>query len=360
MAARNRRRRRLSPRRRARRWLRRQDRLTRGLLIAVGLLSFLVVALFTVLIGGDRNGQRASRTPEKVAATPPARRAPAASAPAARPAPLRLETRETKPPVPPKAPGRLPGSAGAPLPAVARVAIVIDDLGQSQAHFEQLSALGLPLSIAVIPGLPASERTVLEARRLGIEMLLHQPMEPREETGKSPGEGVLLTSMTPEALRAQVRSGLAAVPGAVGVNNHMGSRFTEDAAGVDALMAELKEQGLFWLDSRTTAATRGPEAARNAGVPSISRDVFLDAEVSADFIRGQLRKLVEIARARGSAVGIGHPHPETIAALREMRDELLGSGVELAPVSRLVRGAPAVAQATVRAAAAARPGAATP
>ena len=171
-------------------------------------------------------------------------------------------------------------------------------------------------------------------------MLLHQPMEPREAGGKNPGEGVLLTSMTAEALRAQVRANLDDVPGAVGVNNHMGSRFTEDAAGLGALMAEIKEHGLFWLDSRTTPGTRGVEVARAVGVPALERDVFIDAEVNADFIRGQVRKLIESARVHGTAVGIGHPHLETIAVLRELRTELLASGVTLVPVSTLVRSNP--------------------
>ncbi len=330
--------------------------MTRGLLIAVALLSFLVVALFGALLRHEEPRQRAARTPEKSAARPASsperRRASPSPAPAttattalARTAVRTPDSRRPRPPGPEKTvvartPSEIPGPA-LPLPPLARVSIVIDDLGQSIAHLEQLSALQLPLSIAVIPGLPASARTVREASRRGIELLLHQPMEPHENTGKNPGESVLLTSMPPEAVRGQVRAGLAAVPGAVGVNNHMGSRFTEDAAGVGALMAELKEHRLFWLDSRTSPASRGVEAARAAGVPAVARDVFIDAEVDADFIRGQLRKLVETARARGSAVGIGHPHPETIAALRELRDELLASGVQLVPVSRLVRSAPA-------------------
>ena len=233
-----------------------------------------------------------------------------------------------------------------------RAAIVIDDLGQNFSHFEQLADLHLPLSIAVIPGLPASTRTVGEASRRGIEMLLHQPMEPREEGQKNPGEGVLLTSMTAEAVRARVRANLDAVPGAVGVNNHMGSRFTEDTAGLGALMAEIKAHELFWLDSRTTARTHGGEAALTAGVPALERDIFIDADVNADFIRRQVRKLIALARERGSAVGIGHPHPETIAVLREMRAELLASGVALVPISALVRRNPATGAETTLAAAA--------
>ena len=143
--------------------------------------------------------------------------------------------------------------------------------------------------------------------------------------------------MTPEAVRARVRASLVAVPGVVGVNNHMGSRFTEDTAGLGALMDEIKDHGLFWLDSRTTSGTRGAEMARAVGVPALERDIFIDAEVNVDFIRRQVRKLIEVARVRGTAVGIGHPHPETIAVLRELRGELLDSGVTLVPVSALAR-----------------------
>lgn len=339
MRARPRRRRRAAPG--LRRWLRRQDRLTRILAVAVIALSILVVAL----LGSRRSDPSPSAgiardTPgSESAAKAPERRAAPARGRAAR------ATREARAPqaLPHKAAASSPRGAPeiAASPGGPRLAIVIDDLGQSFSHFEQLVSLDIPLSIAVIPGLPASARTASEASRRGVELLLHQPMEPREEAGKNPGEGVLLTSMTEEAIRARVRASLAAVPGAVGVNNHMGSRFTEDPAGLAALMAEIKEHGLFWLDSRTTAATRGLEAAHAAGVPALARDVFIDAEVGGDAIRRQLRKLLVTARTRGAAVGIGHPHPETIAVLRELRAELLASGVTLVNVSALVHSAPA-------------------
>jgi len=187
-------------------------------------------------------------------------------------------------------------------------------------------------------------------------MLLHQPMEPREDGWKNPGAGVLLTSMASKDLQARVRANLAAVPGAVGVNNHMGSRFTEDTTGLGVLMAELKERNLFWLDSRTTPGTRGIEVARAFGVPALARDIFIDAEVNVDFIRGQVRKLIETARVHGTAVGIGHPHLETIAVLRELRTELLASGVTLVPVSTLVRSNPVTGPGTALAAALAETG----
>jgi hypothetical protein len=326
---------------RFRRWLRRQDRFTRGLAVAVVALSALVFALILPHLNEEPRETRIVRgTPTRESVSEaPARRAPPGRASATRP----QRKARTQQPAPPQEPTAVPHPApgGAERFSGPRAAIVIDDLGQNFSHFEQLASLDIPFSIAVIPGLPASSHTAREASRRGIEMLLHQPMEPREGGGKNPGERVLLVSMSVKDLRAQVRANLAAVPGAVGVNNHMGSRFTEDAAGLGALMAEIKEHGLFWLDSRTTPGTRGVEAAHTAGVPALERDIFLDAETNADFIRHQVRKLIETARVHGTAVGIGHPHPETIAVLRELRSELLASGVALVPVSALVRGASA-------------------
>lgn len=308
----------------------------------------LVVALAAPRLKEQDRGKGSARVTAagKMRPASPVRRAGTAPPPAQ---PL-AKSRAPQPPPRPKATRTAPPAAADRF-VEPRAAIVIDDLGQNFPLLEQLAGLNIPISIAVIPGLPASDRTVREASRRGIELLLHQPMEPREEGGKDPGKGVLLTSMNPEDLRAVVRENIAAVPGAVGVNNHMGSRFTEDSAGLGALMTELKAHGLFWLDSRTTAGTRGVEVARAAGVPAIERDVFLDAEVNADFIRRQVRRLIATARTRGTAVGIGHPHAETIAVLRELREELLASGVALVPVSALVQSTPENVPGTALAAA---------
>jgi polysaccharide deacetylase 2 family uncharacterized protein YibQ len=352
VGARPRRRRRAATRLRFRRWLRRKHLTTHGLAVAVVALAVVVVALIAQRPNVERRDTRIARGTPAGNNSPEARarREPAARIPAAQPHP---KARTPQPPSLPKASPAARRTAQPPAERtiVPRVAIVIDDLGQSFSHLEQLAGLNIPLSIAVIPGLPASARTVSEASRRGIEMLLHQPMEPREEGGKNPGEGVLLTSMTAEELRARVRANLATMPGVVGVNNHMGSRFTENAAGLGALMAEIKEHGLFWLDSRTTSETRGIEVAHAVGVPALERDIFLDTEVNADFIRRQVRKLIETARVQGAAVGIGHPHLETIAVLRELREELLASGVTLVPVSALVREAPEFEPGTALAAA---------
>lgn len=303
----------------------------------MAVLGVIVAALVVPLRDRERPEAGAPVPTAETAARKPAERTRATAK--ARPAVVaaRPATRPDRPPkeAPPVArPAAPPGAAHTDKSP--RLAIVIDDLGQRISHLEALAALELPLTVAVIPGLPATAPTVREAGRLGLEMILHQPMEPREEGGKDAGAGVLLVSMSAAEVRARLGESLAAVPRAVGVNNHMGSRFTEETAGLVPVMEELKARGLFWLDSRTTAATRGAETARAAGVPVLERDVFLDAEVKPEFIRAQLRRAVAIAHEHGQAIGIGHPHPETIAALRELRGELLDSGVTLVRLSALV------------------------
>lgn len=346
MGARPRQRRRPASRRRIGRWLRRKKRSTHLLALAVVALSALLAAVFLHRSGPEHPAGRApaGNTPPTSAWTATARRKPGTEPPGSltRRGPQRpLVTAKVAPTPPaPKAGGRRTSPASADFSRIPRAALVIDDLGQNLTQLERLAELNIPLSIAVIPGLPATAKTVSEAARHGFEILLHQPMEPHEDGGKDAGNGVLLTSMPPGELRALLRANLAAVPEAIGVNNHMGSRFTEDGPALAVVMEELRESNLFWLDSRTTAATRGAEAARAAGVPAIERNIFIDAEVNVDFIRGQLRKLLEIARLRGTAVGIGHPHPETFAVLRELRGEILASGVSLVPISTLVRQSP--------------------
>lgn len=296
-------------------WVYAQDRFTTRLLGGVVVLGSLVAALTAATV---LNPREPLPRPEYVEAP-----VPDASS----------EPRAPLPAIPPAAP---PAAADHP-----RAAIVIDDLGQSLGHLRAVAGLGLPVSVAVLPGLGATARTVIEARRLGLEVLLHQPMEPLAEPGPKPGPGAMLTTMDAADLRRRLRENLAVVPGAVGVNNHMGSKFMEDPRGVAVLMEELAGRGLFWLDSRTSSGSLGERTARDRGIPAIARDVFLDSERSPEHIRGQVLQLLELARLRGRAVGIGHPYPETLAVLDGMRDDLAAAGVELVPLSRLVPGLPA-------------------
>lgn len=343
MAAR--RRRKLPVRRKLRRWIRRQDRFTRVLLVAVVTLGLFVFGSFffappqtppgpvqpgpaTLSRGTREPAAPATKRPRKTAARPLV-----AAAPVSHP-------RKTVPSAPPtvaRPPAPLEAPVVQPADAMPRVALVIDDLGQNIQHLRQLGELGIPLSIAILPQLEHTARTVREARRLHFEILLHLPMEPRDAAEKDPGPGALLTGMSPATLRALLREALAAVPGAVGVNNHMGSRFTTDPQALAVVMAALKEAGLYWLDSRTAAQSLAYTIALDGGLAAADRDIFLDSETDPAFIRRQVERLIELARRRGSAIGIGHPHPATLAVLAAMREELHGSGVTWVPVSALLQ-----------------------
>jgi len=195
------------------------------------------------------------------------------------------------------------------------VAVIIDDIGYDLDVVGQLARIEAPLAFAVLPFTPHAAEAARRLHAAGKEILLHLPMEPRSYPAENPGPGALMTDMDDETIRSRVAEALAAVPHAIGVNNHMGSRFMEDEARLRVVMEELAKRGLFFVDSRTTAASRGKEAAASAGVPFAARAVFIDHK------RGYEAALANLVppndgRRRGRPVlMIGHPHPETIRAL---------------------------------------------
>jgi polysaccharide deacetylase 2 family uncharacterized protein YibQ len=218
-----------------------------------------------------------------------------------------------------------------------RLAIVMDDLGLDVASGQALVAIDLPVTFAIMPGNPHAREVADLAHGHGREVLVHMPMEPQGYPAVNPGNDALLVRMERIEIEERVRRFLERVPHAVGGNNHMGSRFTESAEGMGAVMAVLKEADLFFLDSLTTAGSVGAEEARQAGVPAGVRDLFLDNEQDVHRIAAEIRHLVRVARRQGQAIGICHPYPETLEALRRETAALKESGVEVVPVSRLIR-----------------------
>ena len=164
--------------------------------------------------------------------------------------------------------------------------------------------------------------------------MLHVPMEP---VGADwPGPDALLGSLSPSELMTRFRAQLRSFDGFVGVNNHMGSRLTADRVKMDELLTELKSRGLLFVDSRTTSKTVAATEAQRLGVPHAERDVFLDNEANLDAIRRQLAATERIARRRGAAIAIGHPHDLTIEALRGWLPTLEERGFALVPISTIV------------------------
>jgi polysaccharide deacetylase 2 family uncharacterized protein YibQ len=218
-----------------------------------------------------------------------------------------------------------------------RLAIIMDDLGRGTHAARQLLAIPQPVTLAILPGEPHAAQVAELAHTAGREVMLHTPMEPEGFPTVNPGPDALLVGQTAVELRARLAAQLARVPHAAGANNHMGSRFTADERAMAAVMDELRARGLFFVDSLTSGASVGRAAAQRAGVPSGSRDVFLDNVAETGAITRQLRQLVAKARRNGSAIGICHPYPETLAVLRRELPKLVEQGIEFVPVSALVK-----------------------
>ena len=219
-------------------------------------------------------------------------------------------------------------------PGGARVALIIDDLGRSVGEVDELAELGAPLTYAVLPFSAKTAAVVEELRRRRAEILLHLPMEAAH--GANPGPGALTRAMSDDELAAATRADLAEVPGAAGVNNHMGSLLTADERAMRAVLGVLAGRGLFFIDSRTTADTVAYRVAAALDVPTAERQVFLDPDPRPEAIRFQFARLLNLARERGSAIAIGHPHPATLAVLREEIPVARSLGYELVPVSYLL------------------------
>lgn len=228
-------------------------------------------------------------------------------------------------------------AVGLPKPSRPRVAVIIDDVGMDMAALERVGSLGVPVAVAVLPGLRHTADAASYAKEAGIELLLHLPMQPKGDSMKGLGPGALLAGMTDEELRAAVSGGIESVPGAVGVNNHMGSALTEDARAMGVVMREFKRRGLYFVDSRTSAESVALDEASKMGVRAASRAVFLDDSGDPAEIRKQLARLARKAGRDGSALAIGHPRPATLEVLAEELPRLKAQGVDVVRVSDLVR-----------------------
>ena len=221
-------------------------------------------------------------------------------------------------------------------PPMPRVAIVIDDNGWDLSMTQALLALDVPLSFSIIPQSPYQSETAEAVQKYGRDILLHLPMEPHGYPQVDPGQHALLNDMSSPELTAHLQVALQALPMAVGVNNHMGSRLTENPQAMRVVMRELQQRDLFFLDSRTSSHSQAYQVAREMGVRTGERQVFIDHDVQPGQISRQLHQLVNLAQKHGRAIGIGHPRAETLQALQQLIPELHEAGIEIVPVSRLV------------------------
>ncbi len=215
-----------------------------------------------------------------------------------------------------------------------KLAIIIDDLGYDRDAAESLFQLPYPLTVSVLPHLPLSSVVAEEASRRGYQVLLHMPVE---SSGGEKAETIELRAGMPSDDAVRMLQGmLDTVPLAIGVNNHQGSLGTADSKLMNAIMPALHERGLFFVDSRTSSASVAFAAARRAGVPTASRDVFLDDVQDAAAIHHQLELAVQDAKLHGHAIAIGHPHPATLQALQEFLPRIQREGVQIVFASQVV------------------------
>ena len=229
-------------------------------------------------------------------------------------------------------------AANGPLvtPDVGLIAIIIDDIGLDKPRSYKAINLPAPVTLAVLPYGDNLPPMVEEARRKGHEIMLHLPMEPLGRSA-DPGPNALLSSLSPEEIRRRLFWNLNQFQSYVGVNNHMGSRFTSHAELLRPVLEEIDRRGLLFVDSITSSKTTGYRLASELGLPFAVRDVFLDNELNPAYIQKQLKEVEETARRKGFAVAIGHPHDVTIDVLDSWIKELPDRGLALAPITTIIK-----------------------
>ena len=216
------------------------------------------------------------------------------------------------------------------------IAVMIDDLGLDRRRTERVIELPKPLTLAFMTYAEDLDRQTAEARAHGHELMVHMPMQPING-GLNAGPNVLEVGLPQDELKHRIERGLSRFSGFVGINNHMGSRFTADAPGMAVVMDELARHGLIFVDSVTTDHSAAGAAARKRGVPFAARDVFLDNEQETGAVAAQLEHTEALARRQGAAIAIGHPHDTTIEALAKWLPTLAERGFVLVPVTAIVK-----------------------
>ena len=221
---------------------------------------------------------------------------------------------------------------------LARLAIIIDDMGYNKEVGYGLIDLDIPLTFAFLPYSPFLNNLKKRAAERGRIIMLHMPMEPKKNAnGANPGKGALLTGMNRDEIKKTFLNALRSVDGAVGVNNHMGSLFTEYESGVRDLLLSLKSKDLFVIDSLTSPDSAVYPIAKDMMVPALRRDIFLDNVQTEPAIQSQLDRLVSISLKRGWAIGIAHPYPKTLEVLKKNEKKFKKKGIEVVPVSMFLQ-----------------------
>lgn len=217
-----------------------------------------------------------------------------------------------------------------------RVVIIIDDMGLNSHMTKRIADLPGPLELAFLPYADGVRGQAEAARKEGHEIMIHMPMEPMNGH-LDMGPVALKMDMEPKVFDANLNVALNSLGGYVGINNHMGSRLTQNKEAMERLMEKLKDKGLLFVDSRTIHTSVAAETAAAYDVPYAIRDIFIDHVPTKEGVENSLKLVEEMALRRGVAIAIGHPKKVTIEALEKWLPTLAKKGIALAPVSEIVR-----------------------
>jgi polysaccharide deacetylase 2 family uncharacterized protein YibQ len=216
------------------------------------------------------------------------------------------------------------------------IAIVLDDVGVARSHAEMAIDLPGVITLAFMTYADGVADMAARARAKGHELMLHVPMQPLDGEVDA-GPHALTVDLSERELLTRLAWGLDRFEGYVGINNHMGSRFTQDERGMRVVLSELKRRGLLFLDSRTISTSIGDRLAARMGVAHVARDVFLDDEMDEAAVMKQLAYAERVAASKGHAIAIGHPHPATLAAIRAWMPRAEARGFVLVPLSAVAK-----------------------
>jgi polysaccharide deacetylase 2 family uncharacterized protein YibQ len=324
-----------------------------GLLTVATVISFAIISSLSPSEGTEQAAPAPVPVTEKPApqatvsvqpkSSPPAAApAPAAAAPAPAPA---VAVRTTAVKTPPAAAVAAKPAASAAAAPPERAAVVehrgtlvfmIDDAGNNLRELDPFLRIPGPITIAVLPGLPHSAEAARRIRAAGKEVFLHQPME--AIGGQNPGPSAIYSNMSEDEIRAVLKKNVEEIGPIAGMNNHQGSKITMDRQLMEIVLSFCAENGILFLDSRTTADTAAPAAARQIGMKIGERDVFLDNEQSRDSMIQFLNTGLEKARKNGNAVMIGHTwSPELAPLLTEQYAKLTEMGYTIRKASDIIR-----------------------
>ncbi|MBN1446192.1 MAG: divergent polysaccharide deacetylase family protein, partial [Candidatus Omnitrophica bacterium] len=231
----------------------------------------------------------------------------------------------------------LPVKRKATAPGKTQIALIIDDVGWNKAIIKEIEKINRPLTLSLLPKAQYS-RDIFEMLKDkdSFELILHIPMEPAPPS-ECRDKGLIKTTMSDEEIIRQFNDDLKGYyPHIRGLNNHMGSAFTADEEKMRVLLKEMRAKKMFFVDSMTTRQSKGFKLAKEMGIRTAQRHVFLDNESTSEYIEKQIRELVETSREQGSAIGLGHARKNTIAVLQKIIPELEKEGIEIVPVSSLL------------------------